>query len=371
VVRETVVVTRGRNEGAVYYDASRKRWRAEVSLGYRADGRRRRRRFTAKTKKEVLELLRRATLGAAERTPCERPTLSEWLDVWLERHCGGLAPATTASYRTDCVSRIAPALGGTKVADLTAAHVQSLYDELKAKGLSARSVQRAGVTLGKALSDAVANGFLKSNPVSLVRKPRPEPKRVRALTAEEIRRLLSAAEGHRLRPLLVLALDSGARQGELFALRAGDIDLDSRKVLISRSLEEIGGIHREKPTKTRKERSITISATTAASLRRLLADEPTEPNGPVFRNDAGGWLDKSNFHRNLWTRWLKAAGLEGVRFHDLRHTCASQLLRAGIPIKTVSERLGHANVSTTLNVYAHTLPGMDSAAADAMDGLLG
>jgi len=203
---------------------------------------------------------------------------------------------------------------------------------------------------------------------------------------DQVARFLDAARTDRLFALYVLALDSGMRQGELFALHWTDFDFASGSVLVQRSLEEINGHHRLKETKSAKgRRRIPLSRFTLDALnehrKRMLADGYM--SGPVFCNTDGGFLHKANvLRRSFWPIITNAnkeakqqntepALLPEIRFHDLRHTCATLLLLAGENPKVVSERLGHASIELTLNCYSHVLPTMQQGAAAKMNAILG
>ena len=163
----------------------------------------------------------------------------------------------------------------------------------------------------------------------------------------------------------------GARQGELFALEWADIDLDKAVIRFRRSLKDDEGGVRSGSTKTKGERSLSISAT---SMRLLLLHRKRQARSRlVFPNETGGFQNHRNFNRRHWAKALKAAelesGLDFIEFslHDLRHTMATMALRDGMPIATVAHQLGHKKVSTTRGYYAHALPQDDALSADAFE----
>lgn len=237
--------------------------------------------------------------------------------------------------------------------------------------MSARGRQMAGTLLHKALRDAVRLRLIVNNPASEVEKPRPGKTRMEVYDEAQAKALLDAAASHRLYALFVLALDTGMRQGELFALCWEDIDFDAGSVLIQHSLEEINGKHRIKEPKSGKGRRIDLSTFTLDVLREhrkaMLAEGCYSPDAPVFPASEGGWLRKANFQRRVFRPLQKAAGLPEIRFHDLRHTAATLMLLNDVNVKVVSERLGHANIQLTLDTYSHVLPTMQRIAAEKMD----
>jgi integrase len=171
----------------------------------------------------------------------------------------------------------------------------------------------------------------------------------------------------------VVALDTGARQGELFALEWSDWDAGRRELTINKSLRVTKDSRLEvKAPKTRKSRrKVQVSETTAAVLEAYRVGR--EWSGPlVFCDSEGGHLRKENYAKRHWAPALVRAGLlESTRFHDLRHTCATLLLLNGLNVRLVADRLGHASPTTTLKIYAHVLPEMNAEAARVMDGILG
>jgi integrase len=194
------------------------------------------------------------------------------------------------------------------------------------------------------------------------------------LSAEQSQHLLKFAAADRFHALYVLAISTGMRMGELFALAWPDIDFDSASIMVQRSLEEISGELTIKEPKTpTSRRRIDLPAFAVDALqghrRRMLAEGHVA--GPVFCDTKGGYLRRSNFRRNSFEPLLARGDLPEVRFHDLRHTAATLLLLRGIHPKIVSERLGHARVQITLDRYSHVLPTMQKEAADQLERLLG
>jgi integrase len=293
------------------------------------------------------------------------------LTAWLEAAKSRIQPKTHLRYEQIVRLRINPHLGGCKLAKLAPVHVQQLFSALERDKVSARGRQMAGTVLHKALRDAVRLRLIVNNPASEVEKPRPGKAKMQVYDEAQARAMLAAAAGHRLYALFVLALDTGMRQGELFALRWEDIDFDGGGVLVQRSLEEINGHHRVKEPKSGKGRRIDVSAFALEALREhrkaMLAEGNYSPDAPVFPAPEGGWLRKPNFQRRVFRPLQKAAGLSPIRFHDLRHTAATLMLMNDVNVKVVSERLGHASIQLTLDTYSHVLPTMQRIAAERMD----
>jgi integrase len=224
------------------------------------------------------------------------------------------------------------------------------------------------------LKQAVRWNLIPRNPCDAVEPPRVGRKEMTAYTPEQVQQLLKAAEGHRLEALFVLAVTSGLRQGELFGLSWTDIDLDAGSVSVRRQLEELRGQFRlTEPKSAKSRRLVEIPRVAVEALRRHRARMGAEGHldGPVFCDTHGGWLRKSNFLRQVFKPLLRRAGLPEARFHDLRHTHATLLLAQGVHPKVVQERLGHSQISLTMDTYSQVLPTLQREAAEKLDDLLG
>jgi integrase len=366
---------RGRGEGGVYQRSDRY-WVATVSLGYNGEGKRCRRTIYGKTKQEAQAKLRALQQLADRGQIVDSPdvTLASYLQTWLAGIKGTVSDGTHTYYSDHVRLHITPRIGGTKLRSLSAAIVQAFYGRMAEDGVSVALRQKVGVTLGVALAEAVRMQLIVANPVRDVRKPRPDRQEMTALTAEQLRTFLEAAASDRLFALYAIALDSGARQGELFGLQWQDVDFDAACLFVRRALRERKGVLSLGPPKTaQSRRRIDLSQYSLAALNehrvRMLADGHCRPDAPVFCDTNGSWLRKSNVTRRSFQPIVQRAGLPSVRFHDLRHTVASLLLSAGEGVKVVSERLGHANSAMTLNIYAHAAPGAQARAAARMDGI--
>ena len=218
-------------------------------------------------------------------------------------------------------------------------------------------------------------GLIVSNACAGVDPPKVPRKEFRVLDAAEAKQLIEVASGDRLEALLVLAICTGMRQGELLGLQWRDVDFDRGVVTVRRQLSESGvdGPELAELKTEKSRRSIALPASAVASLRmhrERYGAEPL-PTALVFTADRGGPVHKRNLLRRWFYPLLKRAGLPKVRFHDLRHTHASLLLAEGVHPKVVQERLGHSQVSVTLDVYSHVAPSLQVEAAAKVDALLG
>lgn len=366
---------RGRGEGSVFERADGT-WVGEVSLGTTAAGRRIRRTVYGKSKAEVLADLRRIQSEhlVGRLDDAGKLTVAEFLTRWLEHSVAErVRPATRRLYETRVRLQLAPTLGKYTLAELRPVHVEGAMALLKVGGAGVRVRQQAATILKAALTHAQRLHMVPFNAAAGVVKPRSEEREVRPLTADQARHLLDHAKGLRLYALFAVALGTGMRQGEILGLQWEDVNLEQGTVLVRRSLSQVKGSPALAEPKTRQSRRlITLPRSTADALAAHRGRMAAEGHGSpfVFCSEAGTPVLKSNFVRRVFHPLLKRAGLAGVRFHDLRHTHASILLSQGCSLKAVSARLGHANPTLTLRVYAHVMPADDQALALKLDGVL-
>lgn len=194
------------------------------------------------------------------------------------------------------------------------------------------------------------------------------------LTADQVETLLSTTKDNRLHALYAVAIGTGTRQGEIFGLHWSDIDLAAATIMVRRTLCEVKGrLFTSEPKTAKGRRRIDLPAIVVAALfehRKQMLAEGLAAAKWGFCNIAGGPLRRSHFHRQHYKPLLKKAKLPYVRFHDLRHTSATLLLAAGVHPKVVQERLGHSQISVTLDTYSHILPSMQVEAAARLDQVL-
>jgi len=336
-----------------------------------------------KTRQEVAQKL---TKAISERDgglvfDDENMTLGEYLDSWLNGSVrGSVRQSTFDRYEIAVRVHIKPALGRLKLKILTPAHLAGFYQDRLSAGFAPASVNKLHVTLHKALDQAVRWRMIPRNVAAVVKAPRPNPKEMRTLSAEETRKLLEAARGDRFEALYVLAVTTGMRQGELLALKWQDVDLENATVSVRRTLTKNGTRLLFGVPKTKKSRR-TIRLTEAAvrvlreHLDRQLArierlGDLYKDQGLVFASEVGTPMNPTNLRRRSLASLLKRAKLPRIRFHDLRHTCATLLLSRNVHPKYVQELLGHANIAITLDTYSHVIPSMGDQTARAMEDAL-
>ena len=379
---------RGNGEGTIYRRKN-SGWAAQCTV-WTGKGRTRRTLY-GKTRAEVSEKLTKALAGRNGGMVYEagKLTVGEHLDRWLRDSVKGTVKETThANYSYITRVHISPALGHVKLKSLTPAHVRGFYGEKARTNLSAATVKKMHVVLRKALSQALSDGLIPRNVADGVKPPRARAigEEIKPLNLEECGAFLESSRGERLEALYVLAVHCGLRKGELLALRWEDIDLDAAKpaLQVRRTLtrgEKGRGWIVGASTKSDKGRRVRLTRRAVAALRdhrkRQLEERMSlgglwQDQGLLFPNEIGAPFNPSNLRNRSFKRIKDRCGVrKDLRFHDLRHTCATVLLREGVNVKVVSEMLGHASITITLNIYAHVLPDMQDSAANAMEAALG
>ncbi len=279
---------------------------------------------------------------------------------------------------------LVPALGHLKLKALMPLHVQGLYSSKLDSGLSVRTVRLVHTTLHKALKQAVRWGLVHQErhrgrkPPKLSRDAR---KDIQPLSQEQARALLAAARDDRLEALYVLAVSAGLRQGELLGLRWRDVDMERGTLSVHRQLtrSKEDGLRFTEPKSKKSRRSIRLAGSVTEALRRHRSAQNKErlrlgtlwkDQDLVFANRTGAPLDVANLTNYSFRPLLERAELPRIRFHDLRHTCATLLLSRNVNPKIVQEMLGHANISETMDTYSHVLPSMQETAVSAMESAL-
>ncbi|MDB4614157.1 site-specific integrase [bacterium] len=380
---------RGYGEGSI---SQRKdgRWVGRISLGYKDDGSRRRVTVYGKTKTEAQKKLRelQGKADAGEVVEANAMKVGAFLTHWLDTEIKPRRAATTADRYRIGINHLKKVLGGVRLQGLNAAHIRAAFVTMDRAGLSADARLKALKVLKSALKHAMKLDLITKNPADAVSAPKVERREIHPLTPEQCQRLFSVANGeidadgkpiedgkpHRLASMLFVAVMTGMRKGELFALRWSDVNLNEGVISVRRSVQECNGKLKVKEPKTKAgRRAIMLSPKTVAALkdRRKAADaEAHEGCELVFPDQLGGFQRRSNVDRQFFHPMRAAAGIpKTVTFHDLRHTCASLLLLQGVHPKVVQERLGHADITVTLNTYSHLLPGLQAEVVGRMDNV--
>ncbi len=308
-------------------------------------------------------------------------TVGQYVERWLKDSVRGtVRQITFETYEYMVYPHIVPALGRVKLKALTPVHVRSFYREKLDGGLSNATVGKMRVVLQKALDQAVSDGLIPRNVAKGIRLPQGKKKEIQPLSPEQARALIETAHGDRLEALYLLAVATGLREGELLALTWEDVELEDAVLRVRRTLTRTKGRVDVGPPKTKNSsRSVGLTSRAVEALRGHLARQLEEmervgslyrPGGLVFANEVGGIINPSNLRNRSFKRLLNRAGLPPIRFHDLRHTCATLLLSRNVNPKIVSEMLGHASIAITLDTYSHVLPTMQESAVRALEDAL-
>ena len=328
-----------------------------------------------KTRKEVADKLKslRRDHEQGINLSADKVTVAAFMERWLEETVKRKNKYSTyTSYKQIVVAHIIPNLGAIFLSALRPDHVQTLINRLTKAKKAPRTIRNVRAVLRKALNQAMRWRYITFNAAALVETPRIEQHKVHPLTKEEARRLLDAVRGHRLEALYLLALTLGLREGELLGLLIVSIDLERETVTVDGAL-----IRKEKklirvPPKTKSSiRTLPLPPSLLAALTEHIARQQEQfPGGQwLFTTKDGEPISRYTL-LDQFQSLLKKAKLRKMRFHDLRHSCATFLIARGEHPRTVMDILGHSQISTTMNIYGHILDETRTAAINGLDDLL-
>jgi integrase len=337
------------------------------------------------TKREASKILVAmvAEVDARPFVASGKGTVAELCREWLDQATPSFSPKTVETTRMYIEDPIVPLLGTIKVAKLTPSDLDRCYRHLLEVGRSRgpyapATIRRVHGIIRRALTQGVRWGWITHNPALDASPPKVPMKELKPPDPAQVVQVFDLAreQDPELATFVLLAASSGARRGELLALRWHDLDLDRGRLSIERGIVRVGDDLVEQGTKTHQSRRISLDAGTVADLRahkeraeaRATAAATAIPSESfVFSHVVDGstpWNPDST--SRAFRRICQQAGVTGVRLHDLRHYVATRLLAAGVDVRTVAGRLGHRNPSTTLNVYSHFVPETDQEAAETL-----
>lgn len=356
-------------EGSIFRRASDGAWIAQLSIGPRSD-----RRFLSRSAKSRVEALRKLDDLKAIRAGnavSSRMALGDYLGRWV-RDARNIRPSTRHGYEAVVTTHLRPTIGDIALADLSPAHVEQALAALEPR-MKPKTLRNVHVVLRRALAQAVRAGLVMRNVAAreFVDAPRVPDADPRSLTEDEVRRLLAIAKGDRIEALVITALGTGLRQGELLGLAWEDIGATHLRVHLE-LVRRDGRYFREPPKTSRSRREVPLSPGVAAALEahreRVIAEGfvPTS-TGPVFINRTGGELSGS-WVTHRFHELLDEAGIARLPFKNLRTTFSSQLHEKGVPDRIIADLLGHTRTRTTQQHYISTNPEQAVAAIARLVG---
>lgn len=299
-----------------------------------------------------------------------RTLFAEWAERWYAT-TAGLRPKTRVGYESMLRTHLLPRFGDRQVGKIDKAAVRAFLADMEAAGAAAGTQRAARKVLRLVLATAVDDGALRNNPCDGIRLKFSERTEMHFLSLDEVHRLAAAMGREEYGLLVRFAALTGLRAGEVGALRVGRLQLLQRRVEVAESVGEVTGhglVYG--PPKTYERRSVPLPRSMCDELAAYLVDRPKDPSAFVFTSPDGGPLR----HHNLMARYFRPAVTEakvpeGLRFHDLRHTCAALLINADPPAHplAVMRRLGHSSITVTLDRYGHLFPEVEQAVTESLD----
>lgn len=386
-----------KGEGTFFYEKGSQRYAFEQYYKM-PDGSTKRKKIVAKKRKDLMQKVKewKAQLSDGILRLDSNLTVDQLVNIWLGSVRTSLKPGTYALYKSLITTHILPRYGIRKVNSLRAIEIKyylnSIYRRPSANSphLSARTVNAIRNTWRTCMAWAVAQGLIAHNPLDGVRLLREEPKEIKALNEQELRRLLNVAKDGEYYPYddsdfglytkfevyvaVALAARTGMRRGEVFGLQWENVDLEKNLIHVSKNL--LANRQLASPKTRSSFRNVLLDMDSVEMLKKWKIYQAKfekdysgivdNRKGLVFTTERGTPVSLDNFRSRQWKALTEAAGLSGVGFHSLRHTHATLLIAAGVPVKVVSERLGHKDVAVTMRTYVSVLPTMQQTAVEAI-----
>ena len=362
---------------------SKNSWEIRFDLPRGPKGERRRGHATIRgakmdAQRRLRELLTMAETGLPPDT--SKMTLGAYLEQWFGYHESRVRARTIYGYRNSLRRYVIPTLGHIRLTQIQPAQVDKLYISMTSNGLSPRTALQTHRILKRALKQALRWNLIVRNPLDLIDAPSFEPKEMLTLTAKQLNALVIEALHRPYGTAIIVGAYTGLRRGELTGLKWTDIDFTNGMVSVAREIVFVPGkgyiVSAPKSAKGRRVVDITPEVVTHLKRHAAQQAEHRLSIESVWKDE--GWVlarpDGSHVNPNAITKAFKnlrdELELPPVRLHDLRHTHASLLLKAGVHLKVVSERLGHSNIGITADIYSHVTPGMGKDAAQKFQDML-
>lgn len=368
---------RAKGEGSICYRKDKNLWSISLTVGYDQQGKQKRKLIYARTREELIQ--KKKDFEASQVGGFVEPakiTVGQFIESWLnDAYKSSVRLSTYIRNEGIIRNHVVPAIGRLPLSKLAPLNLQSLYAKKLSEGQSPRSVRNMHFVLHKAFGQAAQWGYIPRNVADMVSLPKPQKQEMKVLTPEQANKLLSEGKRDWYYPLYALALTTGLRQGELLGLQWDDINMENGTVTVRRTLKELNGqLISGEPKSKNARRTISLPDRAIRILRehrKAQLERGLIGSKCVFTNHNGGPIRPQNLVRRSFYPLLKSLDLPLVRFHDLRHTHATMLLQENVNPKLVQERLGHSNISLTLDTYSHVLPNMQKQVAEKLDGIFG
>lgn len=331
--------------------------------------------FTHEKRSEVQKWLNKLINDKQNNTLLinDKTTVEQWLNLWIDKYKKNtFTTRTYEEYKTLIKVHLIPSIGKIELQKLKTSDLQTLYTEKIKDGKSPQTVKHIHVCINGALKQAIKERIIMNNPASNCELPKIERKQIDTLNSKEIKKLLESNKDHHLYPLLLLELGTGLRRAELLALKWHNIDLDNGILYVEGNISETkkGVIYQTTPKTKSSVRSVSLPDSVITELKSYQKKAKNNSDDIVFPNHKGKYMRPSTLTQIFKYTWLHNAGLSQRSFHSLRHTHATMLLAQNVHAKIVQQRLGHANISTTLDIYSHALPDMQKDAAIKINKVL-
>jgi integrase len=369
------------------------RWRAAVTTGRGANGKPKRKVFTAATRHEVADELTKALRDQQRGIPIvsEKQTVARFLAHWLEQVVKSrVRPKTHRTYSDLVKNHITPAIGEVPLGKLSPPKIREFLNSKLESGLSPRTVKHLLVTLRGALAVALKDGQIPRNVAALVDPPRIPKPDVLAFDPTQARAFLEAVKGSRFEAAFTAAVAVGMREGEILWLQWSDVNMETGLLSVRAALQRVDKkLIQVEPKSAASRRNLQLPAACISAFAKHKADQDAQrrwagkrwqETGYVFTTNIGTPVDPRDLLRDYYaiTRpkpknpGEKPAELPfpAIRFHDLRHSAATLLLAQGVSPRYITELLGHSQVSFTMQTYAHVLPEVRRQTAVKMDEIL-
>jgi len=367
---------RANGEGSIYQRKDG-RWMGSITTGRDKKGKTIRKVVYGITKTEVVKKLDniKHDIHIGAYVEPDKMTVKEWLEYWLTCYKKiKLKPRTYDSYESISNTHIIPNIGTIKLQKLTNKDIQLLYNKKYEEGMSGNYISKINIVLKSSFKQAVLEGIIFKNPAENMQLPDIKKKDIKIFTKEEQKKFEETAQQYSLYPAFITNLDTGLRKSEILALTWDDIDFEKEELSVNKNLVIIKDRDRETGIKTliqdsskttNSKRIIPLTKRCVILLKQLKLKQQALSN-IVFCSNVGTYISPRNYSR-AFQKVLKRAKIEVCNVHTMRHNFATRLFEANVPAKTISQLLGHASVSFTMDTYTHVLPSTKKQAIELLE----